>query len=89
MPRDCLIIVDMLNDYLDRRDGETRARLIGNMNQLIARFRSAGCPVLWVRQSFEPDLSDAFLEMRDRQKIATVSTNESIMDTLRSGNDLT
>ncbi|NEJ02568.1 cysteine hydrolase [Rhizobium ruizarguesonis] len=35
-----------------------------------ARLRS-GLPVIWVRQEFRPDLSDAFLEMRDNDiKIA-------------------
>lgn len=72
MPKDCLIVVDMLNDFLDRWEPDNRSRLIANTNQLIAAFRSANCPVIWVRQSFNPDLSDAFLEMKDRQISITI-----------------
>ena len=62
----------MLNDFLDRWEPESRSRLIANTNQLIAAFRSADRPIIWVRQSFNPDLSDAFLEMRDRQIAVTI-----------------
>ncbi len=34
------------------------------MNDLLQVMRDASRPVVWVRQEFEPDLSDAFLEMR-------------------------
>lgn len=29
-------------------------------------MRQRGCPIVWVRQEFEPDLSDAFQEMRTK-----------------------
>jgi nicotinamidase-related amidase len=35
------------------------------VNDLAQLSRDSGCPVIWVRQEFEPDLSDAFLSMRD------------------------
>lgn len=72
MRKDCLIVIDMLNDFLDLREPDVCSRLIANTNQLIAAFRSAGCPIIWVRQSFKADLSDAFLEMRDRQIAMTI-----------------
>lgn len=72
MPKNCLIVIDMLNDFLDRWEADGVARLIAHTNQLIAAFRSADCPVIWIRQSFNPDLSDAFLEMRDRQIAVTI-----------------
>ena len=67
MTRNCLIVIDMQNDFLDRLEEVSRARLILKTNQLIDIFRASGCPVIWVQQVFSPDLSDAFLEMRDHQ----------------------
>ncbi len=67
MPSNCLIVVDMQNDFLDRLGDEGREALIRNSNELIRVFRTAGSPVVWIRTLFSPDLSDAFLEMRDRQ----------------------
>jgi nicotinamidase-related amidase len=60
-----LFVIDMLNDCfghaeLDRK----RAALCSSINQLTALARARGFPVIWVRQEFEPDLSDAFLDMR-------------------------
>ena len=67
MTRNCLIIIDMQNDFLDRLEDDTRAALIVNTNQLIDIFRASNCPVIWVQQLLSPDLSDAPLLMRDRQ----------------------
>lgn len=71
MMRNCLIVIDMQNDFLDRLEDDSRARLISKTNQLIGIFRASGCPVIWVQQVFRSDLSDAFLEMRDR-RVSTV-----------------
>lgn len=65
-----LLVIDMLNDFF--RSGhlmERREGLVNSINELLGAFRECGEPVTWVRQEFEPDLSDAFLEMR-RQAIA-------------------
>ena len=67
MTRNCLIVIDMQNDFLDRLEDDTRAALIANTNELIEIFRASGCPVIWVQQLLSPDLSDAPLLMRDRQ----------------------
>ena len=67
MTRNCLIVIDMQNDFLDRLEVNCRAGLILKTNQLIDIFRASGCPVIWVQQLFSRDLSDAFLEMRDRR----------------------
>ena len=67
MTRNCLIIIDMQNDFLERLDDDTRATLIVNTNSLIEIFRASSCPVIWVQQLLSPDLSDAPLLMRDRQ----------------------
>jgi len=62
----CLIVIDMQNDFLDRLQAPERRRLVDNTNALIASFRRAGLKVIWVYQTFKADLSDAFLEMRDK-----------------------
>jgi len=72
MPNQCLIVIDMLNDFLERWDLESSHSLIANTNNLISEFRSANCPVLWVRQAYRTDLSDAFLEMRDHNISITI-----------------
>ena len=67
MPKNCLVVIDMQNDFLDRIEGPGRERLILNTNRLIERFRSAACPIIWIQQTFRPDLGDASLIIRDRQ----------------------
>ncbi len=67
MTRNCLIVIDMQNDFLERLEEGRRTELILKTNQLIDIFRASGCPVIWVQQVFSRDLSDAFLEMRDRR----------------------
>ena len=59
-----LLIIDMLNDFLDRWDNAERAGLVERTNELVAIARERGIPVIWVRQEFKADLSDAFAEMR-------------------------
>ena len=68
----CLIIIDMLHDFLDRWDANRRARLIEKTNRLIEVFRESAMPLIWVRQEFDADLSDAFLEMRDKHISITI-----------------
>lgn len=72
MLKRCLIIIDVLNDFLDRWDAAKVDRLIQNTNRLVAAFRHAGLPVIWVRQEFRSDLSDALLEMRDKRISITI-----------------
>jgi nicotinamidase-related amidase len=65
-PRLALIIVDMLRDFFDRQPvlAAQRGPLSAAINELARAFRDAGQPVIWIRQEFKADLSDAFLEMR-------------------------
>jgi nicotinamidase-related amidase len=62
--RPVLIVIDMLNDFLSDWEPAPRERLVRKINELATIMRSAACPVIWVRQEFEPDLRDAFPEMR-------------------------
>ena len=72
MSKHCLIIIDLLNEYIDRWDADKAGHLIKATNQLVKAFRSANQQVIWVRQAFMPDLSDAFLEMRDKGMAVTI-----------------
>ena len=65
MGRSAIFIIDMLNDCFRHAELDTmRAALCSSINQLTALARSKGLPVIWVRQEFEPDLSDAFMDMK-------------------------
>jgi nicotinamidase-related amidase len=64
MRRPVLIVIDMLNDFLERWEQTARERLVLSINDLVGIMRQCGHPIIWVRQEFEPDLRDAFPEMR-------------------------
>jgi hypothetical protein len=61
-----LLVIDLLNDYFRQqpRLAAQRGPLVAAVNRLAAAFRRAGQSVVWIRQEFAPDLSDAFLLMR-------------------------
>lgn len=61
-----LLVIDLLNDFFrqDDRLAAQRSQLATSVNQLTAAFREVQQPIIWVRQEFAPDLSDAFLRMR-------------------------
>ena len=82
MTRNCLIVIDMQNDFLDRLGESSRSGLILRTIQLIDTFRRSGCPVIWIQTLFRADLSDAFLEMRDRRiAVAIEGTAGAEIDT--------
>jgi maleamate amidohydrolase len=57
-----LLIIDILNDFLDRWSVDDRAMLIRGVRSLVDVFRAKRYPILWVRQEFKAALSDAFHE---------------------------
>jgi nicotinamidase-related amidase len=67
-----LLVIDMLNDFLDRWEPSARASLVHSVNVLTTEIRGRGCPVIWVRQEFEEDLRDAFMTMRAQNISITV-----------------
>lgn len=73
-----VIVIDMLVDYFDRLPAlaSQRGRLVTAINQLTRGFRRAQQPIVWVRQEFKPDLSDAFLDMRRRGIEVTIAGTE-------------
>ncbi len=72
MKKPALIVIDMLNDFLDRWQPAARESLIRSVNELTSRAREHGWPVIWVRQEFAEDLSDAFLDMRSKNIQITI-----------------
>jgi nicotinamidase-related amidase len=74
MKHPVLLVIDMLNDFFQSGPlAEKRSALVSSINELVAVFRSRGWPVVWVRQEFAPDLSDAFLAMRDHNRPITIA----------------
>src|SRR5437763_636482 len=72
MKEPALVIVDMLNDFLERWAPPSKQKLIRSINDLVHIVRSYDRPVIWVRQEFQPDLRDAFLEVRARRIPVTI-----------------
>jgi maleamate amidohydrolase len=72
MKRPVLIVIDMLNDYFSSWDVVSREQLVAAINNVVALFHRSSAPVIWVRQEFEPDLHDAFPEMRAKGTHITI-----------------
>jgi maleamate amidohydrolase len=69
-----ILVIDMLNDYFVAGPmREQRTALVANINRLVREGRQRGWPVIWVRQEFAPDLSDAFLVMRKKHIVITIA----------------
>lgn len=77
-PSVALLVIDMQVDFFDRHPSLSaeRSRLVAGINALARAFRHAGQAVIWVRQEFEPDLSDAFLLMRRTGTRVTIAGTE-------------
>ena len=74
MKQPVLLVIDMLNDYFWQGPlADRRGALVHSINELVALFRSRQWPIVWVRQEFAPDLSDAFLSMRDQGIAVTIA----------------
>jgi nicotinamidase-related amidase len=72
MQRPALIVIDMLNDFLAEWEPTRKEKLIRSINELVGMIRGLGYSVIWIRQEFEPDLSDAFLEMKAKGIRSTI-----------------
>jgi maleamate amidohydrolase len=67
MRQPAIFVIDMLNDCFGHAElRRLRPSLCSSINELTALARATGHPVIWVRQEFEPDLSDAMLDMRNK-----------------------
>lgn len=68
---DCaLIVIDLIEDYFDASIWPEsalpakRGELVRAGNDLVRICRERGVPVIWIRQEFRPDFSDAFPHAR-------------------------
>lgn len=67
------VFVDLLEDFFSRPPlSGRRAAMSIAANDLASFARGKGFPVIWVRQEFEPDLSDAFQSMRETGTRVTI-----------------
>ena len=67
------VFVDLLEDFFSKPPlSARRAALSTAVNDLASFARKNGFPVIWVRQEFEPDLSDALLSMRQTGTRVTI-----------------
>jgi len=85
MKRPILIAIDMLNDLLDKWEPGRRRQLVEATNDLALTMRRLSHPVIWVRQEFEPDLHDAFSEMKAKGIQTTIrgTRGSQIVDELK------
>src|ERR1044072_1090021 len=76
MEKPALLVIDMCQDFFkEGRLQELRPSLTTSINELTTHFRKISIPIIWVRQEFKPDLSDAFLSMRQQKtKITIIGT---------------
>jgi nicotinamidase-related amidase len=66
MRQPVLVVIDMVNDFLEKWLPAPKQQLVRSINDLVGLMRQHGHSIIWVRQEFEPDLSDAFPEMRTK-----------------------
>jgi nicotinamidase-related amidase len=71
-----LLVIDTLVDFLDPWPETDRVRLVEAIQSLVQACHAAGHPVVWVRQEFEPVLSDAFQEVRRKNMPITIKGTE-------------
>jgi nicotinamidase-related amidase len=68
------LIVDMQVDFFAHdRLSRLRPRLVASTNALVVAARKAAVPVVWIKQEFSPDLSDAPLEVKRKGLRVTVA----------------
>ncbi|MEM1411906.1 MAG: isochorismatase family cysteine hydrolase [Pseudomonadota bacterium] len=68
-----LLLIDLVEDYLSEGVlGSKRQALASAVNALTAQARQRDIPIIWIRQEFEGDLSDAFQVMREQNIRVTI-----------------
>lgn len=72
-----IIIIDVLQDFFrEGRLKEHREQLVKSINELVNIGRERDLPIIWVRQEFKDDLSDAFLALKKSGNKITIENTE-------------
>lgn len=72
-----VLIIDVLQDFFkEGRLKDHREKLATSINELVSIGREKELPIIWVRQEFKDDLSDAFLAMRKNGNKITIENTE-------------
>lgn len=67
MSSTALLLIDFLQDFFREEPLKSRrSLLVQATNALLGIARSRQIRIVWIRQEFAPDLSDAFLEIGER-----------------------
>ncbi|APV48306.1 hypothetical protein BWI17_00580 [Betaproteobacteria bacterium GR16-43] len=85
------LFVDLLEDFFANPPlSDRRPRICAAVNDLVGFARQHAYPIVWVRQEFEPDLSDAFVSMREtgtRITIKGTGGSDLLTELQRAPND--
>ncbi len=74
-----LLIIDMQNDFFQTGPlAEQKEDLVANINELINEARQTDTPVIWIRQEYQEDLSDAPLHNRRNNKSVTITGTSGV-----------
>jgi nicotinamidase-related amidase len=88
--RPVFIGIDMCQDFFgEGRLHDLRPSLSKAINELASFFRKSGHPIIWIRQEFESDLSDAFVTKRKRGILMTIkgTPGAQLLPELEVGNN--
>ncbi|MFA5871260.1 MAG: cysteine hydrolase [Parcubacteria group bacterium] len=68
-----LLIIDVQREFFEEgRLKENKDKLVANINKLADAAHNKNIPVIWIRQKFKADLSDAPLYNRKHHKLSTI-----------------
>ncbi len=77
--KSAIVIVDLLEDFFKedrKRLKEHRETLVNNVNKLVKEARNKNIPIIWIRQEYKADLSDAPLRNRKSNIPITIENTE-------------
>jgi nicotinamidase-related amidase len=77
-PKPALLIIDMLNAYFDEGGllFQSKQRLVQNINEIVDYAHKIEVPVIWIRQEYKRDLSDAPLSNKKSGKLPNTIAGE-------------